>query len=164
MIAAIVAMSNNNVIGYENKMPWHLPQELKYFKKVTTGYPIIMGRKTFESIGRPLPNRENIIVTRQSDYKAEGVTVINDLPAYLTENKNKDLFIIGGEEIFKIAFPYLDTLYVTDILHTFEGDTYFPDFNKEEWNIKSSSEVQVDENSEIKYRYLVYEKQLTSRI
>ncbi|ODG93815.1 MULTISPECIES: dihydrofolate reductase [Bacillaceae] len=158
MIAALVAMSENNVIGLNNKMPWHLPQELAYFKKVTTGYTIIMGRKTFDSIGRPLPNRENIVVTRQKDFQAEGVIVINDVISYVEENKNKDLFIIGGAEIFNLTFPYLDTLYITEIEHNFEGDTFFPNFSKDEWNVKSVSDVQVDEKSKIKFRYFVYEK------
>ncbi|PGS51302.1 dihydrofolate reductase [Bacillus sp. AFS041924] len=158
MIAALVAMSENNVIGLNNEMPWYLPQELAYFKKVTTGHKIIMGRKTFDSIGRPLPNRENIVVTRQKDFHLEGVTVINDVISYLEEHKHEDLFIIGGAEIFNLTFPYLDTLYITEIDHNFEGDTFFPNFLKEEWNVKSMSEVQVDEKSKIKYRYLVYEK------
>ncbi|WP_088041974.1 dihydrofolate reductase [Bacillus sp. EAC] len=162
MIAAILAMSENNVIGLNNKMPWHLPQELAYFKKITTGHTVIMGRKTFESIGRPLPNRENIVVTRQPDYKAEGVAVINDIESYIKENLSKDLFIIGGEEIFKLSFPYLDTLYITEIQHNFEGDTFFPTFNKDEWKVKSCSEEQFDENSKIKFKYFIYEKQLTS--
>lgn len=162
MIAAIVAMSENNVIGINNELPWHLPQELKYFKKITTGHTIIMGRKTFESIGRPLPNRQNIVVTRQSDYKAEGATVINDLEEYLSHHKEEDLFIIGGAELFKMSFPYLDTLYITEIHHSFEGDTFFPEFNKDEWIIESRSEAQIDEKSKIKFTYFIYKKQLTS--
>lgn len=158
MIAAMVAMSENNVIGLNNEMPWYLPDELAYFKKVTTGHAIIMGRKTFDSIGRPLPNRENIVVTRQKDYQPEGVTVVNDVVSYLEENQNKDLFIIGGAEIFHLTFPYLDTLYITEIEHEFEGDTFFPAFSKEDWKIKSVSDLQIDEKSKIKYKYLVYEK------
>ncbi|PEK99878.1 dihydrofolate reductase [Bacillus sp. AFS017336] len=158
MIAALVAMSENNVIGLNNEMPWHLPQELAYFKKVTTGHTIIMGRKTFDSIGRPLPKRENVIVTRQKDFHPDGVTVINDVISYLEDHKNEDLFIIGGAEIFNLTFPYLDTLYITEIEHNFEGDTFFQNFLKGDWNVKSVSEVQIDEKSEIKYRYFVYEK------
>lgn len=162
MIAAIVAMSENRVIGINNDLPWHLPQELKYFKQITTGHTIIMGRKTYESIGRPLPNRKNVVVTRQSNYEVEGVTVINNLEEYLNEHKEEDLFVIGGAELFNLSFPYFDTLYITEIHHKFEGDTFFPVFNKKEWVIKSKSEEHIDEKSKIKFTYFVYEKLLTS--
>ncbi|MEH6938568.1 dihydrofolate reductase [Bacillus sp. JJ664] len=162
MIAAIVAMSEGNVIGINNDLPWHLPQELKYFKQITTGHTIIMGRKTYESIGRPLPNRKNVVVTRQSDYEAKGVTVINNLQEYLNEHKEEVLFVIGGAELFNMAFPYFDTLYITEIHHQFEGDTFFPEFNRNDWIIKSRSEEQIDEKSKIKFTYFVYEKLLTS--
>lgn len=158
MIAAIVAISENNVMGIDNKLPWHLPGELAYFKKITTGNTIVMGRKTYDSIGRPLPNRQNVVVTRQKDFMAEGVTVINDLEAYLKNITDENVFIIGGAEIFKIAFPYFDALYITEVLHNFEGDTWFPDFNKNEWKLKSESEIQTDEKSKINYKYLVYVK------
>ncbi|MBP0724089.1 dihydrofolate reductase [Bacillus sp. RG28] len=157
MIAAIVAMAENRVIGKDNQLPWHISEELRYFKKVTTGHTILMGRKTYESIGRPLPNRKNVVVTRNKDYKAEGIEVIHHLSDYHPE-ENEDVFIIGGAEIFKESMGILDTLYLTEIQKEIEGDTFFPEFSKEEWKEVSSSEMNTDEKSGLQYVYKIYKK------
>lgn len=133
MISLIVAMSQNKVIGSNNAMPWHIPGELARFKRITTGHAIIMGRKTFESIGRVLPNRTNIIITRDSEYKVEGALIVNSLDEALRQAKEADgseeLFIIGGGEIFKQAMPIADKLYLTLVHKDVDGDTYFPDYS-----------------------------------
>ncbi|WP_096550921.1 type 3 dihydrofolate reductase [Ureibacillus thermosphaericus] len=157
MISLIVAHDNNRVIGYKNQMPWHLPGDLKYFKEKTMGKPIIMGRKTFESIGRPLPGRRNIVITRNKEYTHEGIEVVSSFDEALKlAGDAQEIMVIGGEQIFKIALPIADRLYITLINHEFKGDTYFPAYG-EEWKIVSSSEVfKADEG--YTFQYLVYEK------
>ena len=124
MISLIVAHDKNRVIGYENAMPWHLPGDLQYFKQVTMGKPVIMGRKTFESIGRPLPGRRNIIITRNEAYKAEGIEVVTSVEAALAlVEGTEEIMIIGGEQIFTQCLPIADRLYITLIYHEFKGDT-----------------------------------------
>lgn len=124
-LSIIVAMTKERVIGYQNKIPWHLSEDLKHFKKITMGHPIIMGRKTFESIGHPLPGRENIVITRNKNYKAVGVTIVHGLEEAL-KNKTGECFVIGGAEIYKAALPQADKLYLTLIHDQIKGDTFFP--------------------------------------
>jgi dihydrofolate reductase len=126
---AIVAMTRNRVIGKNNKIPWHLPGEQKWFKQITMGHSILMGRRTFESIGRPLPGRRNLVVTRSGEI--EGVEMICDLEKFdpaSYESDGKDLFIIGGAEIYRALLPKCETIYVTMVKGEYEGDTYFPEF------------------------------------
>lgn len=158
MISLIVVHDKNRVIGYENKMPWHLPGELKYFKETTMGKPMIMGRKTFESIGRPLPGRENIIITRNKDYQHEGIVVVGSLQEAIeiANNESREIMIIGGEEIFRLSLPIADRLYITHIDYQFKGDTYFPEYSGE-WTIASCSEP-IDSNQGFTYRYCIYER------
>jgi dihydrofolate reductase len=133
-IAIIVAMSNNQVIGVDNSLPWHISEDLKRFKQLTTGYPIIMGRKTYQSIGRPLPNRHNIVVTRDVHLKISGVDVTNSIESALGICKNSDtVFIIGGGMIYNLALPYVNYLYITQIDSSVDGDAFFPDFDKSLW-------------------------------
>lgn len=133
-IAIIVAMSNNQVIGVDNSLPWHISEDLKRFKQLTTGYPIIMGRKTYESIGRPLPNRHNVVVTRDAHLKISGVDVTNSIESALGICKNSDtVFIIGGGMIYNLALPYVNHLYITQIDTFVDGDAFFPDFDKSQW-------------------------------
>ncbi len=131
-ISLIAAMSENRVIGKENKLPWHISADLKRFKSLTSGHPIIMGRKTYDSIGRPLPNRTNIVVTRDKDLKIEGVTVVHSLDEAVQFAKiqpgGKEMFIIGGAQIFQEGIKLAHKLYLTIIHKTIEGDVYFPDF------------------------------------
>ncbi|MBK9294303.1 MAG: dihydrofolate reductase [Oligoflexia bacterium] len=131
IISLIVAMAKNRVIGIDNKLPWHLSEDLKRFRKITTGHPVVMGRKTFESIGRLLPNRENIIVTRNTDYRVLGATIVNSLEEVLEKFKNtpEEVFILGGGEIFKVALPLANKIYLTLIDKEIAGDAYFPEFD-----------------------------------
>ena len=157
MISLIVAHDQNRVIGYENKMPWHLPGELKYFKEQTMGKPIIMGRKTFESIGRPLPGRKNIVITRNDSYKVDGVELAGDLEEALTIAGNEnEVMIIGGEQIFKLALPMADRLYITQIHHQFTGDTFFPSYSSD-WKLISQSEP-INTVEGYSYTYCIYER------
>ncbi len=158
MISLIVVHDLNRVIGQNNKMPWHIPNELAYFKEKTMGKAIVMGRSTFESIGRPLPGRLNIVITRNTSYEVEGVTVVHSIEeAIEAANKHhEEVMIIGGEQIFKEVLPYADLLYITLIEHEFEGDTFFPSY-EQEWEVISTSE-QHTTDSGIKYTYMLYKR------
>ncbi|MOA06881.1 Dihydrofolate reductase [compost metagenome] len=158
-ISLIVAMDTNNVIGNNGDLPWKLPKELEYVKKTTMGYPIILGRRNFESIGKALPGRRNIIVTRDKSYSAEGCEVVNSLEETfkITENE-KEIFIFGGEEIYRLFLPYVDKLYITKIYHEFEGNIYFPKIEFEKWDEVSVSKGIIDENNPYTYYFHVYEK------
>ncbi len=127
IISLIAAMAENRVIGRDNTIPWHLPEDLKRFREITMGHPVIMGRKTFESIGKPLPGRKNIIITRIPDYRPQGCIVAHSLPDALGQCPDSDeVFICGGGEIFQEALPFANRIYLTVIHEEFEGDTYFP--------------------------------------
>ncbi|MEH7109445.1 dihydrofolate reductase [Bacillus sp. JJ1764] len=160
MISYIVAMDENRVIGKENQLPWHLPEDLKFFKRVTMGHPIAMGRKTHESIGRILPGRENMVITRQAELECEGCTVFHSIEEFLTASKGREdeIFVIGGAEIFKELFPYADRLYITKIHEKFDGDTFFPEFNWEEWKLISSEKGKTDEKNPYKYEFSIYDR------
>jgi dihydrofolate reductase len=134
-ISMIVARSRNHVIGRDNQMPWKISADLQFFKKVTMGHPVIMGRKTWESIGRPLPGRRNIVVSRNADLKLTGAEVVNSLDAALTTlNEFSRVFVIGGEQLFTQAFPMADRLYITEIdIDVDGGDTFFEVPNPSEW-------------------------------
>lgn len=133
MISMIVAADENNVIGKDNQLIWHLPDDLKFFKRMTSGHAIIMGRHTFESVGRPLPNRTNIIITRDKNYKAEGCEVVHSLEAALELAKiDENPFIVGGEQIYRLALPIADQVFLTRIHHEFEGDRHFPELG-DDW-------------------------------
>ena len=134
IISLIAAMDRKGVIGKNNALPWKLSADLKRFKQLTIGKPVIMGKKTFESIRKPLPNRTNIIVTHDTTYKADGCFVAHSVEEALKAAKNsKELMVIGGAQIFKEALPKADKMYLTLIDADFEGDAYFPDYNKKEW-------------------------------
>jgi dihydrofolate reductase len=135
MLSLVVAMSENRVIGVENRLPWHIPEDLKRFKKITSGHSIIMGRKTFESIGKPLPNRTNIVITRNKEYRVEGVVTCHSLQDAIEwagrAPGSDEIFVIGGGEIFKEALPRAGRIYLTEVQWPFEGDAYFPAFEEE---------------------------------
>ncbi|MFD1360516.1 dihydrofolate reductase [Lentibacillus salinarum] len=161
MIALLAAMDRNRVIGYRNDLPWHLPNDLKFFKQTTTGYPIIMGRKTFEAIGRPLPNRKNIVLTKQPDQFPEGIEVIRDIEAVLDWNDASPaelFFVIGGETIFKQFLPYADRMYITWIDDVFQGDTYFPDFSKQAWQLTTEKKGEKNPKNPYDYYFLQYDR------
>ncbi|RFU69705.1 dihydrofolate reductase [Peribacillus saganii] len=162
MISLLLAMDKNRLIGRDNQLPWHLPADLKYFKEVTMGHPIVMGRKTFESIGRVLPGRENVIVTRDQSFQADGCIVLNSIKAIkeYADNQDREVFVIGGAEIFKEIIPFTDRLYITEIHEEFEGDTFFPAVDENEWTLISSKEGMVDEKNIYEHDFLVYEKKI----
>lgn len=147
MLEMIVAHAENGVIGNAGTMPWHIPEDLKHFKTVTTGAAVIMGRKTFESTGRALPKRRNIVITRQPDYVATGCTVVPSLDAALkAAGAEPRVFIIGGGEIYRQALPLADRLWITEIAAAPKGDTTFPTLNPEDWETTFLSELSANEN------------------
>jgi dihydrofolate reductase len=152
MIKIIVAMSKNRVIGDSNTLIWHLPEDLKRFKQLTTGNTIVMGRKTYESIGKPLPNRRSIIITRDTDYSVEGCEVVNSLEEALLLS-NSDCFIIGGGEIYRQSIDITDKIYLTLINKEFEGDTSFPEIK--DWVEVSSENFVTDDFG---YSFIEYER------
>lgn len=134
MISIIVAVAQNGVIGADNKLLWHISEDLQRFKRITTGHPVIMGRKTFESLGRPLPNRENVLITRRKDYSPEGVRIAHSLEeAAGLFPSDEEVFIIGGGEIYRQALDIADRLYLTIVKHDYEGDTHFPPIDPARW-------------------------------
>lgn len=162
-LSIIVAASDNNVIGCDANLPWHLPTDMKFFKEKTLGKKVIMGRKCWDSIPekfRPLPNRENIVVTRDISFKAKDSLVVHDYEMLLSATKydksDVETFIIGGSEIYKIAFNYADRLYITRIEGEVKGDVYLEGFKEEDWLLKETSQV-IEENG-FKFRFLIYEK------
>jgi dihydrofolate reductase len=161
VISLIVAASENYVIGKNNKLPWRLPADLKYFKNMTWAMPVVMGRKTFESMGKPLRGRNNIVVTRNKDWKAEGTHTVNSLDqAFLTASEfdAKEIFVIGGSEIFQSALPVADRIYLTLIHHNFEGDSFLPKNFTEGWKIRSNRDYDPDEKNAYALSFQVWEK------
>lgn len=161
MLSIIVAIANNNVIGKDNKLIWHLPDDLKRFKNLTTGKTIIMGRKTFESLGRVLPNRKHIVLTRNSDFKVDNdmVEVVHDISEIEEYINSKDeCFVIGGASIYKELLPYAKKMYITKIDEDFEGDSFFPEFDEKDWKVVDVEMGIFDEQNPYKYEYITYEK------
>ncbi|MCE7793047.1 type 3 dihydrofolate reductase [Salipaludibacillus sp. CUR1] len=159
MISMIAAFSEGRVIGKDGDMPWHLPADLRHFKKVTSGHPILMGRKTFESIGKPLPNRRNIVLTRDKTFSAEGVEAIHDLADIRSlMAEEEEFFVIGGATIYEKLISKADRLYITHIHASFEGDTFFPEINGDEWETVSSEKGTVDQKNPHPHTFLVYER------
>ncbi|MBU5466638.1 dihydrofolate reductase [Virgibacillus sp. MSJ-26] len=162
MISLLVAMDQNRVIGLNNDMPWHLPKDLKFFKQKTVGHTIVMGRKTFNSIGRVLPNRKHVILTRNKNVTfPEGVEVIYDISGIKdldNNHPNDELFVIGGGKVFEQVLPIADRMYVTLIDETFEGDVYFPNFSEEEWTLTSKVAGEKDEKNPYDYFFLQYDR------
>ena len=164
MISIIVAVANNNVIGKDNSLIWHLPADMKFFKEKTTGHCIITGRKNYESIPekfRPLPNRTNIVITRQKNYSAPGAIVTESIEEALEKAKqtgDKEIFIIGGAEIFKQSLHLANKIYFTQIYHSFEGDTFFPEIDKKEWIETSRIKGIKDEKNKYDFDFVTFEK------
>jgi dihydrofolate reductase len=156
MIKIIVAMSDNRVIGNNNELIWKLSSDLKRFKELTTNNPVVMGRKTYESIGRPLPNRRNIIITRNLEYQVDDCEIVSSLEEALLLT-NSDCFIIGGGEIYKQSLEIVDKIYLTLVHKEFEGDTKFPELNKE-WIEVSREDFNSDEKNEYNYSFIEYDR------
>jgi dihydrofolate reductase len=158
-ISLIVAMASNRAIGLNNKMPWHLSADLKKFKKITMGAPILMGRKTYESIGRPLPGRTNIIISRNQSYSQAGCLVFNDIDQALAScGDAKEVFVIGGSDFYQSMLPVADTLYLTQIHQEFPGDTFFPEIDPEQWTEVEREDIQDDPDVAFNYSFLKLEK------
>jgi len=164
-IAMIWAMANNGVIGRQNKLPWHLPNDLKYFKRLTSGKTVIMGRKTYESIGRPLPNRINIVITRAKDFHAEGIKVVNSLPAALelaaAETliaSAEEVIVIGGAEIYKLCLPLAERLYVTLVHADVDGDARFPEWDRQAYQEIGREDFSADGPNPYDYSFVVFDK------
>ena len=161
MISFIVAAAENNVIGKDNQLPWHLPSDMKYFKNQTWGMTVIMGRKSLESLGKPLQGRKNIVVTRNKDWKQEGTEVahsINEAIDLAKETGVNEIFIIGGAEIFKEAMPVANRIYLTRIHHHFDGDAYFPEVSDAEWTLVQSCFCDADEKNQYPHTFQVWER------
>lgn len=163
MISLIAAVSKNNVIGNKNEIPWYLPADLKHFASVTKSHSVIMGRKTYESIlarlGKPLPERKNIVITRQENFNAPDCVVVNSLEEALRNiDSTEEVFIIGGEEIYRQAISLSDKLYLTEVDFVSEGNVFFPEWNKEEWRLIKSESHLPDEKNKHPYTFQEYER------
>ncbi|MFB5563374.1 dihydrofolate reductase [Bacillus cereus] len=158
IISAMVAVGENNVIGKNNDIPWRLPNDWAYLRRITTGHSIILGRKNYESIGKPLDGRKNIILTKNKNYKAEGCHIAYSIEDALSKCEGEEVFILGGEEIYQQFLPYTQKLYITKIHATFEGDRYFPEIDISLWKeIYTEKGIQNDRNP-YEYYFHVFEK------
>lgn len=158
-LSAICAMSDNRVIGRQNQLPWRLPADLKHFKKITTGHPIILGRKTFESIGRALPDRCNVVITRDVDFQAPGCVVVNSIEtALLAVAYSEEAFVIGGALLYQQLLSRVCRLYLTEIHHHFEGDAYFPELDMSEWKLIDREDHEPDTENIYSYSFITLER------
>jgi dihydrofolate reductase len=159
IVALVVAMGRNRVIGRDNALPWHLPADLKHFRAVTLGKPVVMGRRTHESIGRPLPERINLVISRDPDYRAEGCIVLPSLDAAYEYGRDRpELMVIGGASIYRQALPQARRIYLTEIRQDFAGDTTFPEFETAAWREISRVDHSADEKNPYPYSFTVLER------
>lgn len=157
-VSIIAALARNRVIGIENRLPWRLPEDLAHFKALTLNHPILMGRKTFESLGRPLPGRTNIVITRNPDYCKDGCLAADSIAAALALCRDADeVFFIGGAELYGQALPLADRLYLTEIQAEVEGDAWFPDYDRAPWR-EVSRDRRTDEAVGLEYHFVVYDR------
>ncbi|MBE6062815.1 MAG: dihydrofolate reductase [Clostridium butyricum] len=158
MLSLIVAIADNNVIGKNNKLIWHIPEDLKRFKTITSGHKMLMGRKTFESLPDVLPNREHIIITRNKNFSinSDKVSIIHNLNNFINkyENSDEEIFVIGGAEIYKELLPFCKKIYLTRIYNSFDGDTFFPEINIKNYTVVYESEKFTDKKSNISYKFI----------
>jgi dihydrofolate reductase (trimethoprim resistance protein) len=160
-ISLIAAMDNNRVIGKNNDIPWRLPKEWQYVRKTTMGHPIILGRKNFESIGKALPGRRNIILTQDRSYCAQGCEILYSVEDVIKSCHNEDeIFIFGGEQIYKLFLPYVEKMYLTKIDYEFEGDTFFPEVDYEQWQEISVQKGITNEENPFHYYFHVYQRKV----
>lgn len=159
MLSIIAAISDNNALGKENKLLWHLPADLKRLKALTMGHHLIMGRKTFESLGKPLPGRPHIIISKQKNYFPEGVTVVDSIEkAIELAKEDNQPFIFGGGEIYKLALHLVQKIYITKVHANFDGDTFFPELKSGEWKLIDIQKFEPDEKNKFSYSYLEYDR------
>ena len=160
IVNQVVAISENHVIGKDNKLLWYLPTDLKHFKDITTGHTIIMGRKTYDSVGKPLPRRRNIIITRQQ-ITIDGCEVVNSIEAALKlAAGEEEVFIVGGAEIYKQSMHLTDRIYLTIVHKDFEGDSFFPQINPDEWKEAYREDHQPDEKNSLPFSFITYEREI----
>jgi dihydrofolate reductase len=160
-ITLIAAVAENGAIGKNNQLLWHLPADLKFFKQTTLGKPVVMGRRTFESVGKPLPGRRNIVISTNPDWKAEGVERVSSLPEAMEMLKDEELvFIVGGEQVYRTAMPLADELIITHVAAAPEADTFFPEISPENWRIAREMFVEKDEKNAFSMRFVWYLKLL----
>jgi dihydrofolate reductase len=160
-ISLISAVAQNGVIGNNNDLPWHLPDDFAFFKRKTSHHPIIMGRKSLDSLGKPLPNRTNIVVTRNPDFRAAGVLVTHTIEDAIERSRQinqAEIFVIGGAEIYAMALPLATTLYLTEIDKAYPGDTHFPAFDRRAWQEVSRQAHPADERHEVSFSFVEYER------
>ncbi|OFQ10668.1 MULTISPECIES: dihydrofolate reductase [Staphylococcus] len=151
-LSILVAHDQQRVIGYKNALPWHIPNDLKHVKQLSTGHTLVMGRKTFESIGKPLPNRKNVVLTRDNNFKPDGVEVIHTIDDIY--NLEGHVFIFGGQTLFEVMIDKVDDMYITVVDGKHQGDTFFPPYTFEDWTVVSSEEGQLDEKNTIPHTFL----------
>lgn len=153
IVSLVVAMARNRVIGRDNALPWRLPADLAYFRKVTMGHPIVMGRRTYESIGRPLPGRHNIVVSRNRAFQAPGCTVVGSLEeAWRAAGDTDEVCVIGGTSLFRETLPVADRIHLTEVEADVEGDTYFPEFDRSDWTEREVARQPADERHAYPFR------------
>ena len=160
-LSIVVAASTNNVIGKDNHLLWHLPNDMKFFKNTTWALPVIMGRKTFESLGKPLTGRTNIVITRQKDWKADAIKPVQSLDEAMLAAEDtdaKEAYIVGGGEIYKQALPLSHRVYLTRVHATVEGDTYFPALDEREWKLLSQLDFKADAKHKYDYSFQVWQR------
>ncbi len=161
IISIIAAMGNGRVIGINNQLPWKLPADMKFFRSTTMGKPILMGRKTYESIGKPLPGRTNIIITRNSNFHAEGCIVSHSIEEALQQAKaSEEVMVIGGASLYRQILPLAQRFYLTKVHADFEGDSYFPEFDLKEWTTTERTDHAMDEDNPYDYSFIVMDKTL----
>lgn len=163
MLKMIVAMDRNRLIGKDGALPWHLPNDLSYFKKMTLQQIVVMGRMTFESLSEPLPERRNIVLTSDLQFQADGVEVMRNTEDILDLAKNETVFIIGGAMVCKQFLPYTEKLYITSIDESFEGDVYFPPIQLSEWELDSEINGKTDEKNIYPHKFLTYIRKSKTR-
>ena len=158
-LSLIVAIARNGVIGRDNDLPWHLPADLQFFKRTTSGHTIILGRRNYESIGRPLPDRTNIVITRDKNYKAEGCLVAHSIDEAITlAGDDEEIFVIGGAQIYAQALDRVERMYITEVDTDVEGDVLFPKFDKTQWRECSRESHKPDDNNEYGFDFVVFER------
>ena len=160
ILSLIVAMDENRLIGSNNGLPWHLPADLAFFKRTTIGKPIVMGRKTFESIGRPLPGRRNIVITRNSSFSAEGCDLVDSIDTAMSlVSDEEEIMVIGGASLYQQTIAYAQQLYITLIHDNFAGDTWFPEFDLQQWKQENREEFDADHSNSHAYSFIRFVKE-----
>jgi dihydrofolate reductase len=160
-VSLIAAMAENRVIGVDNRLPWHLPEDLKHFRRLTTGHTVIMGRKNYESIGKPLPQRRNIVVSRRPDFQATGCTVVHSIEEAMTvAGDEPEVFVIGGAEIYRQTMARADRLFLTLVHANVDGDTFFPELENGHWQETARERHEPDDRHRFAYSFITYERRI----